>query len=143
MAIKSKIMKANFESVKSIITDFESNKILLEKALELIFEITKKKLTKYELTNYWRSENIDEYVNRLIASSIIDWKEIDDQRALNLIQEILDNIGDDSILEVNSEALEKRYSKAKGTITDWIFQNDVFNASKILELLKEETTFLL
>lgn len=136
-------MKTDYNKIKAIILSFENNEISLETALKSLLEETHKEVKEYELLNYWRSESIDDYVNRLIAEPVSDWEGINDEKALVLIKEIVDNIGNDAILEVNGQALEKRFSKPTGTISDWIFQDDIVDSNAILKLLKEKSTFLL
>lgn len=136
-------MDKKYEIVKKIILAFEDNKITAREALKAILENTGKNLTESDLLNYWRSTELDSYVKRLIAVPISDWQQIDDKRALELIMEIFSNIGDDAIFEVNAEALEKRYSKSSGIISDWIFHSDIDNPHKILSLLKTDTTIIL
>ena len=131
------------EEIKKIILEFEEGKVTLESTLLSISNISGKNIEAYELKNYWRSENLDSFVEHLTAMPIENWKDIDDQKAISLIQEILDNITEDPILLSNSEALEKRYSKPSGTISDYIFQDDISDANEILVLLKKEDTILL
>lgn len=136
-------MSSLLKKVKDLITAFENDEISFDDTKKSIFDLTGKKITKYDLHNYWRSTDLNNYVHRLIEDPIIDWKDINDEKALILINGILDNIGNDIIFDVNSEALEKRYSKPSGTLSDWIFQDDVSNSSELLNLLKQDTTLLL
>lgn len=136
-------MDTIFNKTKEVILSFEKKIISLEAALNSLNELTNKQVEEYELLNYWRSESIDNFINRLIVEPIGDWEEIHDEKALRLIREIFNEIDNDVIFERNSVALEKRYSKVSGTIADWIFQDDIFDATKILELLKQNTTLLL
>ncbi len=131
------------EEIKECIKDFESKKASLKDTLDQIFKLSERTVTEYELLNYWRSESIDEYTSRLVSKSIENWKEIDDKKALVLIKEIFNNINNDSVINTNSEALEKRYHKASGTINDWIFYDDITIAEEILNLLKNNTTISL
>ena len=134
---------SKFEEVKNLIISFENNDQSLEVVLQSINKLIDKNVTEYELTNYWRSDNLENFVNTLVAESIKDWQDIDDDRALQLINEILSNVSDDAILSVNGEALEKRYAKSSGTLCDWVFQDDISDPNEILRLLKENTTLLL
>lgn len=129
--------------VKQIIFDYENKTLSLEKAVSLIEELTSKSIDKYDLDNYWRSTDIDSFVKRLTSLEISDWKSIDDERALELITEILMNITDDSILTRNMDALEKRYSKSTGKISDWIFYKNITDPIEILQLLKQNTSIAL
>ena len=65
------------------------------------------------------------WLSPLIYDEYKDWANIDEVKAIELLNEIKENIGDDSILGRNSEALEKRYNKTSGTylwllISKWI-----------------------
>jgi len=40
------------------------------------------------------------------------------------------------IIDKNSEALEKRYKKPTGTITDWIFHQEITEKMELLKKLK-------
>ncbi|TSE03826.1 hypothetical protein [Aquimarina algiphila] len=131
------------KAIEQVILNFEAKKTSSDQAINAIFQITKNKTTAYDLENYWRSFSLEEFVKLLATEAILDWEEINDDRAILLITEILENIGDDSILEKNTTALEKKYSKPKGTVTDWIFQDDINNPKELLQLLKKDNTILL
>lgn len=133
----------HFEEIKKIISLFEENKESAKKTLENIYEITGKNIDIYTLENYWRSENLDDFVKRLITPSINDWKNINDDRAIILIKEILENLGNNAILDVNSDALEKRYSKPTGTVIDYIYYQNILEATEMLKLLKKNTVISL
>jgi hypothetical protein len=75
--------------------------------------------------------------------SITDWASIDDDRAVLLIKEISANITNDNIVDRNSDALEKRYRKSTGFISDLIFYKDLTDEQVILALLKKDTTIYL
>jgi hypothetical protein len=72
-----------------------------------------------------------------------NWEQIDDEQALSLILEILENTSEDSILKRNGNALEKRYAKSEGTVMDLIFQEDLNNPRLILDKLKINTVISL
>ncbi|MHA7058268.1 hypothetical protein ACWGOQ_0013680 [Aquimarina sp. M1] len=131
------------ENVKSLILSFENDDKPPEVILQTINKLITKNLTEYELTNYWRSDNLEGFVKTLVAESISDWEAIDDDKALDLINEILSNVNDDSIISANGEALEKRYAKPSGTVCDWIFQDDISSSGEILKLLIKNSTLLL
>ncbi len=80
---------------------------------------------------------LDEFISLILVSPITDWKNIDDNKALILIEEIIQNISKDAVIKRNSEALEKRYNKPYGVISDWIFIDDITNNKTILDKLKD------
>ena len=67
-----------------------------------------------------------------------DWKKIDDDSILKLIKEILDNLANDSIIQNNSEMLERKYGKPEGFVCNLIFHMDIDNENLILEELKKD-----
>lgn len=86
---------------------------------------------------------IDYEVFDLSVNPIKNWQTIDDHTAIILIQEMLDNLENDTILDRNGGALEKRYSKTEGTLSDMIFYQDMTNSQDILKELKKDTTIYL
>jgi len=131
-------MSLKKEKLRIVIGDFEKGKITAEKAIDLIYDISSLRIDELRLKNYWRSESIEELINSLSYEVYKDWADIDDSIAMQLLKEIKGNIGDDSILARNSEALEKRYRKASGTVRELIFHNDYEN-KEILSRLKIDT----
>gem|GEM_PF-1379983 len=129
--------------IKQIIIDYENKILPFEKVIDMIKELTSKSIDKYDLDNYWTNTDIDSFVKRIATLEFTNWKNIEDELALELINEILENITDDSILERNMNALEKRYSKPTGKIIDWIFHRNITVPNEILELLKQNTSIAL
>lgn len=70
--------------------------------------------------------------------TIKDWRDLNDNDSIFLTEEIINNLQDDLILEKNSTALSKRYSKSKDNLIDWIFQDDILDSNLILEMLKKD-----
>ena len=68
-----------------------------------------------------------------------DWANIDEAKAIELLNEIKENVGDDSIIARNSVALERRYRKPSGTVVEFLFHSDYKN-KEILRRLKVDTT---
>ena len=60
-----------------------------------------------------------------------------------ILDESLESIGDDAVLQRNFEALEKRYSKPTGRVSNWIFQDDITDSNELLRLLKQNTSIAL
>lgn len=77
------------------------------------------------------------FVKILTIEPIKDWRSIDDDRSFELLNEVLNSLGDDAVLQRNFEALEKRYSKPTGTISEWIFNKEISDPIQILNLLKK------
>lgn len=132
-----------FEDVKKIILDYEDHKISSEIALELINGLSNTPVDRVWLDTYWNSMDLNEFVSLITIAPIENWKEMTDIDSLKLISEILDNTVNSAIMQRNMEALEKRYSKPHGTISDWIFHNDICNPMEILNLLKINTSIAL
>lgn len=122
--------------IKELIIGFENGKETAEKTAENINELSSVKIDVDFLRDYWRSSDLDSFTKLTSTPEIRNWREIDDEYADKLIAEILDDLGNDALINRNSTALEKRFKKSTGTISDWIFYNDITDRTKILELLK-------
>jgi hypothetical protein len=131
------------ETIKKLITDFENGISPIDATLQNINEISSLKIDKDYLANYWRSMDLESFTDILATPEIENWIEIDDEYADKLITEIKMNLTNDAILNRNTTALEKRYKKSTGTISDWIFHNEIMDNKKLLELLKLDTSIKL
>ena len=131
------------KKVRQLIEDFEAGKISSEIALTEINEISNTEVDLSWLCSYNSSIDIETFVQILTIDPITDWKEIDDERAIKILNETLVSIGDDAVLQRNFEALEKRYSKPTGRISNWIFQDDITDPEELLSLLKTNTSIAL
>ncbi|GET46753.1 hypothetical protein [Capnocytophaga felis] len=129
--------------LKRVIADFENGKFPVEEALNKIQKITEKRIDSYTLENYWRLASLDDFCDELLSQPIENWQEITDGQALELIQEIIENIENDAVLRRNSEVLEKRYGKEEGFVEDLIFNLDINISEEILSKLKENTILYL
>lgn len=127
-----------FEIIKKLMKEFEDSDLTIKELQTKIQKITNKKIDEYVLNNYWRSETLDNFINKLISNKNFDFsKKLEDSEALLLIEEIMNNVHDDIIIEKNSRILEYNYSKPSGLISDLIFKEDINNCNIILEKLKE------
>jgi len=129
--------------IRELVIGFENGNESAEKTVENINELSSLKIDVDFLRNYWRSSDLESFVELISTSEIENWTEIDDEYADNLIAEILDNLGNDALINRNSTALEKRFKKSTGAISDWIFYDNITDRMKILELLKTNTTIQL
>lgn len=128
------------EELKVVIQDYERGKENEQHTLEKIKQLTGQDCTGAEVRGYRSYTCLDTFCEGLITEPITDWANITDDRALLLITEILNNITKDHIIHRNSEALEKRYGKKAGFISDLIFYQDITDEPAILKLLKKDTT---
>jgi len=135
--------KKRFKTIKNLILQYEKGDKRQFETIESINKIAITKIDEYCLNHYWRADNIDTTVRVLSIDMIDNWEDIDDNDALKLIQEILDNLGDDGILHRNSEALEKRFKKSSGTVIDLIFHSNKGTKEKVLNELKKDTVIRL
>jgi len=133
----------SFDKVKQLVLDYESNKRSVEQTVEEINKIAVKPLDKEWLMSYWNAIDIDEFVELLTLPELDNWKELNDESSLELISEALANITRNAVFQRNAEALERRYSKPEGTLSGWVFQEDINEPTEILNLLKKDTTFYL
>lgn len=131
------------EALKKLIIDFENGVSTIETSLEKINAISYAKIDEYFLANYWRSMDLEDFTEILATPEIEDWFEIDDEYADKLITEMKINLTNDAIFNRNATALEKRYKKSTGTISDWIFHNEIIDNKKLLRLLKLDTSIKL
>ncbi|OBQ46706.1 hypothetical protein JJL45_11895 [Tamlana sp. s12] len=129
--------------IKELVIGFENGKETAEKTVENINELSSLKIDVDFLRNHWRSSDLESFIELISTPQIENWTEIDDDYANKLIAEILDNLSNDALINRNSTALERRYKKTTGTISDWIFYKDISDRIKILELLKTNTTIQL
>ena len=132
----------NLDTVQSIVLKYENAELGANEATQLIKSLTGKDVSKYDLDNYYASQDLESFCRGLCFEPIKDWQDIDDEKAINLIEEILGDVSDDSMITRNAEALEKRYGKSTGTVTNLIF-HDNLNASQVLNALKRQTTIQL
>lgn len=129
--------------LRQIVEDFESHKISGPVAIELIENLTGEAIDIDYLSEYWASEDLDTFVEKLLIEHITDWQVIDDKRAIALIIEIRENAGKEGVVLRNSTALEKRYGKPFGTVAGKIFKSGSQDAKLIFDELKKDTRFLM
>lgn len=129
--------------IKELIAGFENGKESAEKTVKAINGVSVLKIDEDFLRNYWRSSDLESFVELITATEIKNWEELDDKQAELLIAEILNNLDNDTLIKRNSKALEKRFNKSTGTISDWIFYDDITDPTKILELLKKNSSIQL
>ncbi len=71
-----------------------------------------------------------------------NWNQINDAIARQMLKELYENLHDDDLIERYSIALEKKYRKSEGTISDFVFFND-YSVDEIMEKLKiDDVTYL-
>ncbi len=126
----------------AIIENWENGKHNLDKTLNDIYVLTGQQTDEYTLRTYWNYTTLEDFCETFLTEPIKDWETIDDERARKLIKEIFDNLGKDGIVSRNEEALEKKYEKPSGFVSDLIFQQDL-EIDRILTELKKDTTIYL
>lgn len=129
--------------LRQIIDDFENRKIDGHVAIELIRDLTGETIDIGYLAEYWESEDLDTFIEKLLVEHIQDWQSIDDKRAIELIIEIQENHSKEGLIIRNSTALERRYGKSSGTVVRKIFNTDIQDPRMILDELKKETRIFL
>ena len=87
--------------------------------------------------------SLDDFCRLLAIEPIHDWQEIDDARAIDLIQEILDSVTDLAIQSRNIEALERRYRKPSGYVNGLLFEEEMTESGDVLNALKRDTVIYL
>ena len=131
------------KEIKELIIGFENELESAEKTVEKINKISSTKIDVDFLRNYWRSTDLENFLELLSMPEIENWTEIDDVYADKLITEFKNNLTNDALMNRNATALEKKYKKSSGTLSHWIFNDDITENKKILELLKKDTTIQL
>lgn len=130
------------EKLKDLILNYENGTRTTEEVLKEINKIANIEIDSYYLDNYWRSQSLEEFCRYLSTPSYEDISIIDDNLAMEMIKEIVDNVTDVQVFTRNSEALEKKYNKPSGTLSDLIFQEDL-DVVEILNRLKKDTVIRL
>lgn len=128
--------------VTAIIESFEAEEITEAEALAKLKEATGRVVDAGWLRHYWRSESLEDFVDRLCARPIAGWQELTDSDAMALIAEYFQTESQgrrDSI----EEALDRRFGKPTGTLSDLIHQRDISEPGRILEELKRDTRIYL
>ncbi|NJK97914.1 MAG: hypothetical protein HC905_26080, partial [Bacteroidales bacterium] len=133
-------MHDKIDRITKIILDYENNLISPEKALESINAVSNTLVDREWLDAYWNAMSLDEFVRLIAIKPIENWKGLTDMDALKLIAEIFDNLTDSAVTSRNITALEKRYSKPEGTISNLIFYKDITNPTEVLNRLKVNTS---
>ncbi|MBT1697094.1 hypothetical protein KK083_09425 [Fulvivirgaceae bacterium PWU4] len=129
--------------LRQIIADFENRKLDEQSAIDQIKQLTGETVDAGYLSGYWASESLDEFIGKLLVEPIRDWQEIDDDRAITLIAEIMNNVTDHVVISRNSLALERRYGKPNGTVVEKVFHDNLQDPVKVLQALKKETRIFL
>ena len=105
-------------SLKSIIQLFESGHASLPTTLNSINELTGREIDEYEILSYSSYTSLDNLCEALLTDPITTWKKIG---AGSLIEEILNNKTNYTILFRNSEALGKIHNKTTGQVKEIIY----------------------
>ncbi|MBL6446031.1 hypothetical protein JMN32_06905 [Fulvivirga sp. 29W222] len=130
------------DQIICVVREYEQGKRGTNETIKMIYDISGHEVDRDYLDNYWRSEDLDSFAGFLAIEAIIDWKQIDDHRALGLIKEILSDLTDDPVIYRNAEALEKRFGKPEGKIDDLIFGQNITDPEALLLEMKKSTTIL-
>jgi hypothetical protein len=136
-------MENEKKQIKLLIEQFENGKIDAQTAIEQINELAEAKISYYELISYTSYTDQDAFIEQITKKTIENWQEIDDKKAILLIEEMLQNLADIAIIGRNSEALEKRYGKPTGKVSDYIFYEAIITSQDILMELKKDTKIYL
>jgi hypothetical protein len=128
--------------VTSIIESYEAGAVSEAAALTRLHEITGRVLEAAWLRHYWRSESLEHFVDRICAPPIADWHQLTEGDTLALVVEYFqtESPGRRDSIEV---ALDRRFGKPSGTLSDLIHQRDISEPSRILEELKRDTRIYL
>lgn len=123
-----------FDKIKLIVQKYEDKEVEISDVIKTIKSLTGKDVSQYDLDNYWTYQDLDSFCKVLVLEQNKNWKDIDDSMAMILIREILNNLSDDSIIDRNSEALEKCYGKPQGSVANMIFYEELTEEEIFIEL---------
>ncbi len=123
----------------AIVRKFESGELPEHNAISQLQELAGRPIDPDWLRNYWRSESTDSFIERLLATKLLDWQSITDSQAEALIAEYLDT-SNTARRDTIENAINRRYRKPSGTLSDLVFQRDISEPKRILEELKKHTT---
>jgi hypothetical protein len=128
--------------VTAIIEAFEDDEIEEAVALARIHEVIGREIDGYWLRNYWRSESIGDFVDRLCAEPIRDFERITDTEALALIAEYLQTQSPGRRESIET-ALDRKFGKPTGAVSELVHHRNVSDPSSILAELKRDTRIYL
>jgi hypothetical protein len=128
--------------VKAIVESFEAGTMSETVALSRLQELTGRTVDADWLRNYWRSESMEDFVDRVCAEPIADWQAIKDAEVLALIREYLQDPPPGRRDSIGS-AIDRRYGKPGGTLMGLVFQKGLTDAASILDELKKDTRIYL
>ncbi len=129
------------EGIK-IIETYENGKMGLEKAASRLSAVTNKEVTPFQLDSYPSYQSTEDFIQILTLKPIKNWKKIDDARARDLIVEMYEKIESHVVQARNGEALEKRFGKPIGFLSELIFTQEM-DVEDILRELKKDTVIRL
>jgi hypothetical protein len=130
------------EQVTAIIESFEAGSIPEGVALARLEDLTGNKIDGDWLRNYWRSESIEDFVDRLFAEPVADWERITDTGAMALIAEFLRTESPGRRDSIDA-ALAKRYGKPIGAVVQLVFRRGLSEPNEILNQLRKDTRIYL
>ncbi len=130
------------EEVTKIIQAYENGEMDLENAAARISAVTNKEVTPFELGTYSSHQSMEDFIQILTFKPIENWEKIDDARARDLIVEMFVMIESHVTQARNGEALEKRFGKPEGFVSDLIFFQEM-DVEDILGELKKDTVIRL
>jgi hypothetical protein len=128
--------------IAEIVADYEAGRLDYDQASRNIASFTGQLIEKRQLDNYWRSMSLEGFLNELALPEIAEWEQIDEQTALEMIQEALANT-DGPQFERNAEALERRFRKPTGFLNQLIFHDAIDTTAEILRELQNDTSIKL
>ncbi|MCI5057006.1 MAG: hypothetical protein MRY83_12905 [Flavobacteriales bacterium] len=123
-----------FEQIKELIELGETGHLTYSEAAKQINLLsTGCVIYPEEIGTYWKAYSLDDFVKFYSTDPIHDWEQIDDQRALDLINELFSF--EPGIEDRNTKALDLRYNKPTGT-TLKLKEEHYKDAQSILNKLK-------
>jgi hypothetical protein len=146
MRLASGLIVAQGGAVKStareIIEHFEAGRIAEGEALARLETLTGRAVEAGWLREYWRSESIDDFVDRLCAEPIANWQTLTEDEVEALIAEFIAGASPGRRDQIE-DAIEKRFRKSPGVLIDLVDQKQPSDPKEILRELKKDTVIYL
>lgn len=124
-------------TAREIIEHFEAGRIAEGEALGLLEALTGRAVEAGWLREYWRSESIDDLIDRLCAGPISNWQTLTDDDVEALIAEFIAGVRPGRHDQIE-DALAKRFRKSRGTLIDLVDQKGLSEPKEILRELKKD-----
>lgn len=134
--------KSSIDRVQRIINSFDRGDLSESYTLTQLKELKGHSVEVDWLRNYWRSESLKDFADRLCALPIQDWQALSIQKVESLIAEYI-NKASPGRRQIIESAIVRPFRKPSGTLSDLVFEKEITAPKLILEELGKDTTIRL